>query len=124
MKTVRVSKSEKAAVEFCASIVRNGGGDLSVKWSRAAHGDCHAAAVSNGVELDSARGCGYCKESTVLACSLMFLGDVATTRHGIIAKAGAGVAAVTGALAAIGWTLEETVRGRDFQGYRVTRSAV
>lgn len=120
MKTVRLSKSEKAAAEFCASAVRSGAADMGVQWSRAGH----ASAVGHGDVLDRAGGGGYCKESTVLAGALRWLGETPEARRAVLMTGGFGVGSVMEALAAIGWTLEPTASGRDFQGYRVTRLAV
>ena len=120
MKAVRLSKSEKAAAAFCAAAVRSGSADFGVQWSRAGH----ASAIGRGDVLARAGGGGYCKESTVLAGALSFLGETPEARLGILMTGGCGVRSVMTMLAAIGWTVETTGRGRDFQGYRVTRSAV
>jgi hypothetical protein len=65
-----------------------------------------------------AGGCGYCKESTVLAETLAYLGDTPEQRHAISSKAGVGVRPVQEALEAQGWLLSEEGTG-DAKVWRV-----
>ena len=121
MKT-KLTTLEKRALAYCETLKRNGGGTVSVVWSKSATwGMCPRVENYNGEKVAHASGCGYCKHSAVLAESLCWLGETEEEQHSIGRKSSAGVSSVRHALAAIGWELESIGRWKTYDVHTLKR---
>lgn len=125
-KTRRLSKTETAARDFMAE-VRDGrygpSVGLAVVWRKSrTWGSCPTLETLGGTVLARASGCGYDKESTVLADGLRFLA-VKPEEHAEVWKTGGcGVQDTIRALAACGWNLTKTHNGRTEDGWKIERN--
>ena len=80
--------------------------------------------ISLGDERECARasGCGYCRESSVLAHTLCYLFEPDTeARNDVSRTAGAGVSSVAEAMTKHGWKLEAVAEGKNSRAYSVSR---
>jgi len=106
MKT-KLTAQERRAWLFCEEIKRTGNGSFRVTWTKSAMWRRTAKIMSEGEKIAFASGCGYCKESSVIAEALRWLGDSEEQSRGISACKGAGVSSIRRLLEAMGWVLEE-----------------
>ena len=107
------------AVAFCEDVKREGCGSFYVVWRRSRdYGLCPSTIHDRYDKMAYAGGCGYCKESTVLAETLQYLGATPEQQRAISLKAGAGVRPVQAALEEQGWLLNEEGAG-DAKVWRV-----
>jgi hypothetical protein len=111
----KLTKLEKRAKSACEMFARDNGGDFSLKWTPSKTWGSTAGCYHYGEKCSLASGCGYDKQSQVIADFLRFLvPDV--WRCG-----GVGFSACVRAMAAGGWTLECTYNGKSEEGYKLTK---
>lgn len=118
----KLGKIETRAASYCETVRRDGRGSFTVDWPRSATWGRTARVQTHEGTAARASGCGYCKESSVLADLLHPLGATNEERRSIHATGGAGVPAVERALRAAGWILEKVATGKTFDAYTVTRA--
>jgi hypothetical protein len=106
MKT-KLTAQEKRAKAFCEEIKRTGNGSFRVTWTKSAMWGRTAKIVIEGDIIAFASGCGYCKESSVIAEALRWLGDSEEQAREIWTYESAGVGSIRRLLEAMGWVLEE-----------------
>jgi hypothetical protein len=120
----RLTKTEKAAKEYCDYVLQNGSAELIIEWRKSRTWGSCPAALWRGQKLAYASGCGYDKESTVLADTLRFLFESGTPEHSEIWQCGgAGSSRLEIVLKHLGFTLKQTYSGKTEDGWKITKTA-
>jgi len=108
---------ERRAKARCEQLAENDGGVFVIEW-RASRTWGRVAVITDnyGEKAAEASGCGYCKQSGVLAVFLRFLVPEVAAAHGC------GLYTVKETMAAHGWLLEVS-EGRTEDHCRLSRVA-
>lgn len=107
---------EKRAAAWCEDLKRAGGLYLTVEWVRSkTWGRCARVLDHRNQKVAHAGGCGYDKESAVLAELLCWLDDR------ISECSGAGIQAVQKKCVEAGWFLEKVAWTGDADTYLIRR---
>lgn len=118
----KFTKMEERAREMCA-VIRVGLCEaVTVEWVRNATWGMCPRIEWRGAVASRATGCGYCKESSVLADALRHL---ATDEAGMVRvsrTAGAGPEAVAKALESIGWIMRRIASTKTTDTYKLERA--
>lgn len=116
---MKLTTLEKRAKALCETLIANRGGVVVVEWRKNKLWGMVPVILHRGQVAARATGCGYCKESTVLAGGLCFLLE-SSKRQDVLACGGAGPGAVIIALAENGWKLEKEASSTNSEIYRLT----
>lgn len=120
MKTRKTkSKMETRAFNACQDIKAYGSATIRVDWRKSKTWGMCPRIDWHGEKAAYAGGCGYNKESAVLAEFLQWL---APDPWIIGQHYGAGLRAVQDELAKLGWTLTQVYSGNREDGYRIERT--
>ena len=120
-KPAKLTTMERRAAALCAELTQCGGGTVDIDWAKSATWGLCPRVLWRGEKAAHASGCGYCKESTVLAEALRFLGATPEARMAIRRTGGAGVSSVEDALKAQGWRLTKVASGKMYDAFTVRR---
>jgi len=113
---MKLTTLEKRAKVACEGILENNGGDFGIEWRDSRMWGLIAVITNyRGEKAAEASGCGYDKESQVLANFLEFLCP------SVISTGGAGYSAVQRACLKDGWVIERTASGKKFNGFRIEK---
>ena len=123
-----MNKSEKASLETMTRISNGAFGTvwrIFTVWRNSACGWCPTLYDWSDERLGRAGGCGYCKESTVLANSLRFLFEPGSKPYiDVWGAGGTGMPNLMSVLEEHGYRLEQVHYGRTERGYTVQRLEV
>lgn len=124
MKT-KLTKTEKRAAEFCAQLIQNRGGSVSVDWAKSATWGMNPTIRHLGEKCCQVSGCGYDKLSTALAGVLRFLFPQESQEHSEVWQTGgAGESTTERTLAKYGWTLKKVASGKTYDCYDLRKVGV
>jgi hypothetical protein len=119
----KLTTLETRASNLCQSIRDGLTTSVSVDWVKSREYGQNPRIYHHGEKCTTVSGCGYCKLSAALADVLQYLGNTEEQRLAIARTGGAGVSAVTCALAAAGWSFAPTASGRTYDVYSIARIA-
>lgn len=121
MKT-KLTTCEKRAQDYCANLVRFGGGSINIEWKRSAMWGHNPVIESHAGKCCNISGCGYDKLSAALASVLCFLFPIdSEAYHSIARLGGCGESTVRDTLSGLGWKLERAASGKSFDAYTLSR---
>lgn len=128
MSTHKPTADEQRAETYCGFITDrlkySPAFPVVVEWYKSrTWGMCPRVLFPNHEKVVSATGCGYCKQSTVLAMALTPLGKDEEERRKIARTAGAGVPSLRAALEELGWDLVPVADGPGFDAYHLSALA-
>ena len=123
MTAKKLTNMEKHAQEMCEAIRAGWCEGLTVEWVKNRTWGMCPRIEWRGHIVARATGCGYCKESTVLADALRFLADDYEAHVAIHGTAACGPEKTISVLAKCGWTMRRVARTRTTDTYTITRAA-
>jgi hypothetical protein len=101
----KLTTIEKRAILFCNKIKERGAGECRLKFSRGRDYENCSLLNSSGDKIGYATGCGYDKESSVVADALRFLGNTEDEIQSIWLCSGCGNDQLIRTLDDLGWVV-------------------
>lgn len=118
----RISKTEQRAREMCEAIRAGWCDGLTVEWVKNRTWGMCPRIEWRGEIVSRATGCGYCKESTVLADALRHLATDDDSMRSVWRTGGCGPESTIKALEMLGWTLKRIASTKTTDTYSITRT--